>query len=278
MKEKITAGILLLLMAWLIGGTAIYEGTAFKTASARPVTETVPLLVCTYHQITAQPSENASDAVTAASFREDLTTLHLEGYTPVSAEDLLRFSEKKEPLPPKPVLLTFDDGYRSFCTEAFPILEETGTPAVFSVVGKFADYDSYQKEDSLSAAYADWTEIKKVSASGWVEIGNHSYALHTKGEEACALPYAPEIDLVSCSVSIMEQLNRPVRILAAPDTLSAEDLRNTADLFPIRLTETETQNRITFGEALPTLGRMHRCAYASMRELLKNYEKKSSSD
>ena len=52
-------------------------------------------------------------------------------HTVVSAEAIVRAVEGKEPLPPRPLLLTFDDGYKGHHTYVLPLLLRWSMPAVF---------------------------------------------------------------------------------------------------------------------------------------------------
>ncbi len=60
-------------------------------------------------------------------------------YHPVSAEELLAAVTQGTQLPPRAVLVTFDDGYRDFYDVAWPILKEHGVPAVLFIPTAFAD-------------------------------------------------------------------------------------------------------------------------------------------
>jgi peptidoglycan/xylan/chitin deacetylase (PgdA/CDA1 family) len=94
------------------------------------------LLILCYHGIVAE--EHAHDAfryrntVSLRQFREQLAILK-RLFHPISAQDLLDHFEGKSHLPPKPVLVTFDDGFRNNLTNAAPVLEQYGIPAVFHV-------------------------------------------------------------------------------------------------------------------------------------------------
>src|SRR5262249_50292110 len=75
-------------------------------------------------------------------------------------------------LPGKPVIITFDDGYKDFFLSAMPILEEVGFRAtvfvVTSKVGGLADWDAV----SSPAPLMDWNELRALHGSGhW--IGSH---------------------------------------------------------------------------------------------------------
>ena len=69
-------------------------------------------------------------AVTTRQFREQLEVAG-RCFQPVSAEQVLRRLDGLERLPPRPLLVTFDDGYRNNLTYAAPELERQGIPAVF---------------------------------------------------------------------------------------------------------------------------------------------------
>ena len=71
-------------------------------------------------------------AVTATQFREQLQVAR-RCFQPISAEHLLRYLDGQDPLPPRPLLVTFDDGFRNNLTYAAPELERQGIPAVFHV-------------------------------------------------------------------------------------------------------------------------------------------------
>jgi peptidoglycan/xylan/chitin deacetylase (PgdA/CDA1 family) len=100
----------------------------------------VPVLsIVTYHHIgepdhTAPYDPNIADA-TPAQFRRQMETLARFG-TPIGIEELLR-AMHGAPLPNNPVMVTFDDGYRSCHDVALPILRAVGMRATFFVSTSF---------------------------------------------------------------------------------------------------------------------------------------------
>ncbi len=71
------------------------------------------------------------------AFRGQLAYLRRH-YTPVAVNAVAAAVHDGAPLPPRPVLLTFDDGYRCHYRDALPLLEEEGVPAVFFAVASAA--------------------------------------------------------------------------------------------------------------------------------------------
>jgi peptidoglycan/xylan/chitin deacetylase (PgdA/CDA1 family) len=68
------------------------------------------------------------------------------------------------------VVLTFDDGYRDFYTEAYPILEECGLRATVFVVSGFTGDDRLERGGN---EYLTWAEVRELSARG-IRIGSHT--------------------------------------------------------------------------------------------------------
>jgi len=139
------------------------------------------LVVLAYHEI-AEPAAavNPDYAITPAAFREQMAWLVAQGHHFVSVDQLL--AADRAGLPPHPVLLTFDDGYRSVYSEAFPVLKHYQAPAVVAVVGRwlepasgkvpFGD-QSIERERLLS-----WEQLREMQRSGLVEVASHTFDLH----------------------------------------------------------------------------------------------------
>jgi peptidoglycan/xylan/chitin deacetylase (PgdA/CDA1 family) len=100
----------------------------------------VPLLsIVTYHHIADQDESypydpNVADA-NPAQFRRQMETLARYG-TPIGVDELVR-ALNGAPLPKNPVMVTFDDGYRSCHDVALPILRAVGVRATFFVATSF---------------------------------------------------------------------------------------------------------------------------------------------
>jgi biofilm PGA synthesis lipoprotein PgaB len=96
--------------------------------AAPAVTRTMAILG--YHKAGRPPDGSSSwFYVDEEVFAEQLRYLRREGWQPLDAATVVAGLERPELVPPKAVVITFDDGYRSNLTVAAPILLEAGFPA-----------------------------------------------------------------------------------------------------------------------------------------------------
>ncbi len=113
----------------------------------------------------------------AAHFR----WLRREGYTVVSIDDVIAARQGTQPLPPKSVLLSFDDGLRSAYTKVWPLLKVFGYPAVVSVVTSWIGTEEpvrYDHREFGAADFVSWSQLREMRDSGLIEIASHSHDLH----------------------------------------------------------------------------------------------------
>ena len=137
------------------------------------------LLIVMYHSVVTDSSKSGKYVVTPATVKEDIMYLKNEGFSFVSAQEVIDYSEHGTPLPKKPVMLTFDDGHYNFYSHVMPILEETGAKAVCSVVGSYTDEFSESNIKNSTYGYMRWSEVYDMYLSNRVEVGNHSYDFHS---------------------------------------------------------------------------------------------------
>lgn len=142
--------------------------------------------VLSYHDVKDQVDGDLDQDTTTLSTQNlarHFAWLQAHGYHPISIDDLLKAKSGIKPLPQKPVLLTFDDGYASFYTRVYPLLKLYQYPAVAALVGSWLEVAPDKKvqygEELVSRAHFLTTaQIKEMADSGLVEFASHSYDLH----------------------------------------------------------------------------------------------------
>jgi len=145
------------------------------------VSENIPLLgkneynsvpVLMYHHIGTKydgylrqfPGRVDSNVVKEEHFIQQIIYLSENGYYSTNMSTLVSVYKNKFKLPPKTIVLTFDDGYRDFYSSAFPILKKYHMQATINII---TDYIGYP--DHLT-----WEMLKEIRNSGLITIASHS--------------------------------------------------------------------------------------------------------
>lgn len=211
MKSPRTRIVLLPAVCLLL--TSCQAEPAFPVSSNLTPQTPHELYVLMYHDVVPDGQPCGDWTVTAGRFQEDLQWLVDNEYQVVSVNDLAQGM----PLPERAALITFDDGYRSNYTLAFPLLQQYNMPAAIALIEHYLD-----EEDPW---YLTWDMCREMQQSGLVEIGSHTYNMHTmsrcirrlKGETQ--LQYGARVfaDLQKSIDRIETELGVPVRYFAYPN-------------------------------------------------------------
>ncbi|MCR5717996.1 MAG: polysaccharide deacetylase family protein [Oscillospiraceae bacterium] len=149
------------------------------------VQDTVPkgvfLPVIMYHSLT-EPTNDYQ--LSPDVFADDLAYLKRHGYQSVSVSQLLAYTNGSGELPEHPILITFDDGFYNNLSAALPLLKEYGMCAVVSVVGRYTDEIAPADPHTPRYSYLTWEDIRTMLASGCIELGSHTYDLHSNDTRA----------------------------------------------------------------------------------------------
>ncbi len=125
-----------------------------------PAEADVPILM--YHYVSDLPPDadvyRRDLTVSPAMFEAQLRYLDEAGYHPITLDDLYLNLTEGYPLPEKPIVLTFDDGYRDAYEVVFPKLLDYGYPATFFVLATPAHYESTE--------YLTWAQAREMSEAG----------------------------------------------------------------------------------------------------------------
>ena len=138
-------------------------------------TADVPVLL--YHHLTE--TGNDSTLLTPELFEAQIAALSEAGYTAVCLDELEAYVRQGKALPEKPILITFDDGYLSNYTLAFPILQKYNMKATIFVIGStFGDTAHYKDTDYPITPHFNAQQAREMVASGLISIQSHTYDMH----------------------------------------------------------------------------------------------------
>ncbi len=142
------------------------------------------LPVLTYHAVLdVERGAGVRGTVPLCVFREQVAWLRRRGFTALTLDQAADVLEGKAAAPRRPVVLTFDDGYRCVIECALPLLEEAGFTAtlfvVTGVVGRTTDW--YARKGGPSFEHATWEELQRARESGF-EIASHGVRHTSLGE------------------------------------------------------------------------------------------------
>lgn len=178
LKRLFVFPILAALCVSLLTIAGVHVGKAIAASAGAP--EGVPVPVIMYHSILKDPKMQGDYVISPNLLEQDIQYLQAHGYTAVVMEDLLDYVEQGTPLPEKPVLLTFDDGYYNNYVYAYPLAEQYQCKILISPVGAFTEKFSQADDPSPYYGHITWENIREMEQSGYVEFQNHSYNLHAQ--------------------------------------------------------------------------------------------------
>ncbi len=192
----------------------IREGTAEATMSAK-----IPILM--YHYIEyvkdrGDKTRMSLDLIPYA-FEEEIKTLKSAGYTFLTMRDIADILDKKGKVPEKPIALTFDDGYRDFYTDAYPILKKYQVKATEFVISGFID-----RPNHLLAS-----QVQELAQDPLIEIAAHT--VHHYWLKNLKLQTV-SAEVFQSRIMLQDLIKKPVVSFAYPygafDSQSAEVVRD----------------------------------------------------
>lgn len=175
-----------------------------ETSLTRSNSFKIPILI--FHGIRdARPFDNLMQLrynVSPASLEKELAYLNDNGYTSITFDELRKIIEGNEVPPAKPIIISFDDGWKDQFTNAFPLLEKYRLNATF-----FIYTNAIGKEYFMS-----WDDVKKMARAG-MQIGGHT-------ESHPYLPTTPEKqvkeEIEGGKIAIEKELGTKITAFAYP--------------------------------------------------------------
>lgn len=200
----------------LIGCSSLTTGVTYKSTPTKGVPATanttlapsilkkvnkdlsIPILY--YHSIKSVPKNEL--CMSPDKFEKQIAYLSLHGYHSVTLTQLYDFFNNNGQLPEKPIVITFDDGYKDNYTTAFPILKKFSFTATVFVITSNVGHS-----ENLS-----WSQLKDLAHNGWL-VESHTVS-HYDITKLDSTKLAQE--LKDSKTSIEKQLGTRVDFFAYP--------------------------------------------------------------
>ncbi|MBV9282815.1 MAG: polysaccharide deacetylase family protein, partial [Chloroflexi bacterium] len=164
----------------------------------------VPVVI--FHHIKwLTPADDAMErglTVLPSQFQAELAYLARAHYHTIGAAQLVRYLRLGGSLPPKPVVLTFDDGYRDVYPNAYRLLRQQHMTATFFIVPGFLN----------TPRYLTWTQVEDMSAHG-MDIESHTM---THPDLTTLSPSRRWYELTESRRELESRLHRSIRVFAYP--------------------------------------------------------------
>lgn len=148
----------------LAGGPADPEAPILPPV--HPTNKLIQVPILMYHHISPVATTNLLEwslTVTPALFKQQLDYLQQQGYHTITFNQLFDALYFGAPLPTRPIILTFDDGYDDVYTFAMPLLKQHGFSGMFYIISGKVGW----------VGYMNWGQLHTLLANG-MQIGSHT--------------------------------------------------------------------------------------------------------
>ena len=190
-----------------LAGISTVEAAEMEAAARVTSPRAVDMPVLIYHHVAPErpPGYESMGALfeTPDNFERQLKYLKDNGYEAVSFDDLADFLQFGLPLPGRPVILSFDDGWRNQFDYAFPLLKKYGFTATFFVVTGYLEHQNFMTIQ----------QVQTLMGAG-MTIGSHTcshVALSGIGN-----PSKLEDELAGSKAWLEKRLSAPLNSFAYP--------------------------------------------------------------
>lgn len=141
---------------------------------ALPLNYSQQIVILNYHRVSNNMPNpwDAGETITPKQFRNHLMYLKQHGFHVIALDEALEsLQNRQKSILPNSIVLTFDDGDRTYSENALPILREFQYPSTEFIIGKF----------SLPAKseYLSWPEIRELSKDPLVTFHSHTFNSHS---------------------------------------------------------------------------------------------------
>ena len=147
---------------------------AAQNISISPAPPAVNVPVLMYHHLADYADNDA--VITPESFAVQMRALRDNGFTAITLQQLIDYVDEGIALPDRPIIITFDDGYLSVYTYAFPILARYGMHAVSFIIGHTVGTYTYKDTGHPTIPKFDFQQARNMA--GVMSIQSHTYDMH----------------------------------------------------------------------------------------------------
>lgn len=147
----------------------------------------------------------------SAQFEAQMKYLKDNGFQTLSFDDFIEVMHLRQGLPPKPIIITIDDGYQSGYSIAYPIMKKYGFTATYFIYTDFV---------GVSKNAVSWDQLRELKSQGFT-IASHSVShadltQKKKGESTKAYTARIRDELVRSKEILDEQLQQNTQVMAWP--------------------------------------------------------------
>lgn len=182
---------------------------AFTNQSYAKETTHIPILC--YHNF--NPVKPGSMNLKPARFEEQLNWLKDNGFTIIPLQEAVDYLQgKRTSLPPKAVVITIDDGWKSVYTYVYPIIRKHKIPVTLFI---------YPQTISEGKNTLTWDELHELQNSGYFDVQSHTYShpnfkIEKRHLSAASFDKNVEKELVQSKQILEEKMGKPITLLAWP--------------------------------------------------------------
>lgn len=170
--------------------------TGFSLVSEISLGKKIPILM--YHAVDDNAWGDTSLFVNVKDFEMQMKYLSDNGYTSLFLSEIDKADEYE-----KPIIITFDDGYKNVYDNAYPILKKYNLKSCFYIITRWMDGDTYVTSDM----------VKEMDNSGIVEIGSHTLTHNKLGQNS----YEKQYEELTLSKKDLETLlSKNINTIAYP--------------------------------------------------------------
>ena len=235
----------------------------------QPETRELPILM--YHKVLN--SKKSKYIVSEKQLEADFLRLKQDGYETVFLSQVIDWVDGRGDLPPKPIVLTFDDGHYNNFHYALPLAQKHGIKFMIFPVTSFSQHTIRTNEpNNANYSHLTFEQMNQAVQTGLVEIGSHTHNMHKfkprfgiakVGQETTATYKENLVADIATSLELIEEAGVPrPKSFAYPFGKYSKESRDILREMGFRamLTCSEKVNTITQGQeaCLHELGRYNR--------------------